>query len=235
MSFDYSTLIYNRQSQDITTAKNITSKVKNNQTLTEIEQRLFDAGLKGCYNISDLNRVESCCRDLSDKLNECGYYNNIVTKTNWELGDIVSLEELNRVKNNLQTLKDTYAVLSTTPQVPSTSRTKINYVEANDMEKILSDIEKLIGYMQQNYIYGGVANGGQNRIWQQRFRRPRYWGGLQFDNISESTNDITLGNISVLNDEANFPIDKYSSVYGTVKALNNSYVYLDEMVGGLNG
>lgn len=154
---------------------------------------------KGNYNVSDLNRIMEWEVYIHEYLIENGYYNKITVLPTLQVGDMYKITtKINTLKNNLQNLKNAYAVLSTTPQVPSTSRTKINYVEANDMEKILSDIEKLIGYMQQNYIYGGVANGGQNRIWQQRFRRPRYWGGLQFDNISESTNDITLGNISVL-------------------------------------
>ncbi len=43
------------------------------ETLTEAEQSQFDAGLRGCYNASDLNRVEAAVKQLAAALTSAGY------------------------------------------------------------------------------------------------------------------------------------------------------------------
>ena len=48
---------------------------------------------------------------------------------------------------------------------------KLSYEDANAIEQILEDIEEIIKNMEQVFIYSGVAHSGQNRVWQQRFRR----------------------------------------------------------------
>lgn len=47
----------------------------------------------------------------------------------------------------------------------------LNYESANNIEKILEDIESLVTSMQNYYVYSGVARSGQRRLWQNRFRR----------------------------------------------------------------
>ena len=43
--------------------------------------------------------------------------------------------------------------------------------DLNKIEKILKDIDWIIKGMEKVFVYTGVAGCGQNRIWQQRFRR----------------------------------------------------------------
>ncbi len=128
---------------------------------------------KGNYNASDLNRIESWMQYLKELLAEYGYYANIQTKTDWVigLGKPNMTTEINRIKTNLQTLKDVFYVRSTTPEVPSTTRVAINYVEANNIEQIINDIEYLINSMSQYFVYSGVSKSGQSHLWQNRFRR----------------------------------------------------------------
>ena len=47
----------------------------------------------------------------------------------------------------------------------------MDYVKANEFEKNLKDIDYILRHMENNFIYCGVASCGQNRVWQQRFRR----------------------------------------------------------------
>ena len=69
-----------------------------------------------------------------------------------------------------------------TPKKYIREEDNLNYVKANDIEKILTDIEDLIHGMEQYFVYSGVANSGQSRMWQNRFRRTTYTeqSGTQF-------------------------------------------------------
>ena len=46
----------------------------------------------------------------------------------------------------------------------------LTYEQANDIEKILVDIETLVISMQNWFVYSGVSKSGQSRPWQNRFR-----------------------------------------------------------------
>ena len=48
---------------------------------------------------------------------------------------------------------------------------KMTYKKANDIEKVLDEIYYLMWGMKDWYVYSGVANSGQNRLWQHRFRQ----------------------------------------------------------------
>lgn len=119
---------------------------------------------KGNYNATDLNRVEAWCKYIMELLNEYGYYVFIETKTDWEigLGKNRMFSEINRIKTNLQKLKDTFYVLQSTPQVPSTTDTSINYMKANDIEKLLYDVDFLISRIAPSYRYSGFLMSGDD-------------------------------------------------------------------------
>ncbi len=120
---------------------------------------------KGNYNASDLNRVETWMEYLKELLNEYGYYVEFTTKTDWEISFGYNMtSNIKRIKENLQNLKDTFYELPSTPDVPSTDRLSINYIEANNIEKIIYDIEYLIlkiepAYRFSNYLYSGEDIG----------------------------------------------------------------------------
>ena len=66
-------LITDRTAADLAAAREIIAKVQRGETLTEAEQSQFDAGLRGCYNASDLNRVEAAVKSIAAELNAAGY------------------------------------------------------------------------------------------------------------------------------------------------------------------
>ena len=162
-------LIYDRTSSDVARIETLRKKVKNN-TATTAELSEWLTSLKGAYNYTDLNRVGEAIKTLATLLNDYGYVNSIEPKTDWEVGDKPNQAQMQKYLADLQALKDTYYVYSTTPQVP-TDMVSLTYEEANNIEKILADIENVIKNMEKNFIHCGVANCGQTRVWQQRFRR----------------------------------------------------------------
>ncbi len=122
---------------------------------------------KAYYNYTDLNRIESWCKYLSEILTSYSYQINIETKTNWVATDFPTLAEMERIRKNIVTLKDAFYSFT---EVPNTTN-NMTYQKANDLERILREIDYLLMSMENNFVYCGVANSGQNRIWQQRFRR----------------------------------------------------------------
>ena len=90
-----------------------------------------------------LNRVEQACAYIAAYLRI-----DIETKT-WQMQDWRTTSEMQRIRDNIQTLKDAYFVKSSTPQLPQT----INYTsitEANNIEQILADID----YMHESMLSG---------------------------------------------------------------------------------
>lgn len=127
--------------------------------------------LKGAYNNSDLNRVEKKVEELYNILKGYSYDDRIeVIKTDWERTDFFKAEDGKRYLSNIRKLISSYFVKNDTPRLPSTMD-KLSYEDANAIEQILEDIEEIITNMEQVFIYSGVACSGQNRVWQQRFRR----------------------------------------------------------------
>lgn len=68
-----SALIFDRTQADADRAAYLIGKIQRGETLTEAEQAEYFAGLKGCYNITDLNRVEAKVRELAETLRSYGY------------------------------------------------------------------------------------------------------------------------------------------------------------------
>lgn len=137
-------LIYDRTQLDIT---NLTSKAYCNYT--------------------DLNRIEQWCEYLAEILNNYNYFVNIVTKTNWTMLDFPTQSEMERIRENINTLKQAYFAFTQVPE----NLENMTWQMANNIEKILFEIEKILSCMENNFEYCGVASMGQNRVWQQRFRR----------------------------------------------------------------
>ena len=127
---------------------------------------------KGYHNISDLNRIEEWCAYLAILLSSYNYKVDIKVKTNWQLTDIRKASEMERIRKNIALLKSTYCNIPQNLSVPSTL-TPITINNANDIERILEDINTTITNMENHFVHCGVAKAGQNRIWQQRYRLKR--------------------------------------------------------------
>ena len=126
-----------------------------------------DKTWKGYYNTSDLNRVEEWCRYLADELNAVGYNIQITTKTNWVQTDLRTASEMERIRTNIKKIMQGFHYLTNIEQ----NANNFDYIKANNWEKILFEIFNLMWGMEDWYVYSGVANSGQNRLWQHRFRQ----------------------------------------------------------------
>lgn len=230
--------IYDRNTSDVARVEALRIKVRN-RTATAEENIEWLSSLKGAYNETDLNRIGRIMNELSNLLNQYGYYNSVSAKQNWQVGDKPNPSDMENFINNLSSLKNSFNYIPESPQVPL-DMVSLTYEEANNIEKILYEIDRVIKELKLNLIYSGVANMGQIRIWQQRFRRAKVWSSLVETFNKYST--YTVANIGVPSSEyngakTNLGLCLLDSQYGvgeSIYGINESFEILDGLVGDVN-
>ena len=140
-------LIYDRTMADVNSAKSLISKYMSGENLTEYERELWNAGLRGCYNASDVNRVEYHTRELQSILNAEGYNIRIDTAL-WARSDIMRYGDIVKYLGNIEAILDAFGRSENAPPLPTIDQW-INYIVANDIEKIL--------FVTRELIYGALA------------------------------------------------------------------------------
>lgn len=115
---------------------------------------------KAFYNASDLIRVESAVAYIAQQLTAYGYPTTLVTKTDWEMGQIPKESQLIRYLNNVKKCLAQYCKQATTPEPPA-SMANLDYTGANTIEQILLDINLLLPQMAAVYRPSGTFNAGE--------------------------------------------------------------------------
>lgn len=128
--------------------------------LTADEQAEWLAGMKGCYNAADLNRVGAAVEYLADRFRGYGYAVSVSPRLDWTGSDIPTGEDMARYLSDVSSLRSALAVMQTTPKVPADME-DLTYMEANDIEKILEDIDALLTRAAQAWFYSGEVYGGE--------------------------------------------------------------------------
>lgn len=140
---------------------------------------------KGAYNFTDLNRLEEWCSYLQKKFNDNGYKLNLNLKLkyytyeelkkfkysdlkkmlfielkhgNWGMTDIPTLSEINRIRDNIQTLKNNLMTRSTLTIIKNNT---MNYNQANILEQILFELDELFTLYEKSLRYCGTFYCGE--------------------------------------------------------------------------
>lgn len=151
-------LITDRTARDVERWRLLHSK--GYAALTAEEKSEWDAGMKGAYNYEDMNRVESAVVFIANRLKETGHFVDPVVHPEWHLGDYPTKEDMTRYFGNIALLRDLLPLYPTTPKAPTTGK-KMDYLVANDIEKILSDIDRQISAINQSWYYAGDIFTGE--------------------------------------------------------------------------
>ncbi len=190
---------------------------------------------KGYYNCTDLNRIEEWCEYLAEILNKYSYFVNITIKKSWSMLDLPTQSDLERIRQNVNTLRQAYFSFTQIPE----NLDYMTWQKANDIEKILDEIDKILTAMENNFVYCGVAGCGQDRVWQQRFGKPKTWISQPYK-LSQYADTDTLAMIATDNGEvigratqelSLAQLDKRDDVYASINAMNDSMQILDRLVG----
>lgn len=147
-------MIYDRILTDVHNADLLRKKMQSGQQLTEVEKAVFE---RGAFTVNTLNRIENKQSEISLLLKKYGYWNYIVNKT-YDMTQILQYSDYLRILDNLNKLKNAFYIYSTTPNTPSYM---YGYKEANDIEKILVDIENMISGMTNKFRECGTFQCGE--------------------------------------------------------------------------
>ena len=114
---------------------------------------------KGFYNDSDLNRVGAAVQYVAERFAAQGYTVTVSPKKDWLASDIPTASELETYRQNIAALRGLIAVIKSTPETPETMRF-LDYIKANDIERILIDLDTLLtnsalAWYQSGEIYAG--------------------------------------------------------------------------------
>lgn len=112
---------------------------------------------KGFYNYDDLNRIEQWCKYIAELLNSYGYFVSIATKTNWTMLNLPTQSEMERIRTNINTLQQAYFSFTQIPE----NLEYMTWQKANDVEKILHEIDTLISNMISQFYYSNELFSGE--------------------------------------------------------------------------
>ena len=112
---------------------------------------------KGCFNVSDINRIENNVRYIADRLNVLKYTNTIETKS-WEIYGIPNVTEIARLINNVSKLINAYYKPEGAPDLPNNLLT---YEQVNALEKNLYMIKHLIDTEENQFRFCGTMICGE--------------------------------------------------------------------------
>lgn len=156
-------MITDRSLSDVEYVKTLLRK--GYQNMTDEERQNFLIGLKGAYNYTDFNRIESVVGYLAEILSEIAeevtnyadelgvfwdenafgfYYNkedaqNIQVKTDWKYWDIITEADRKRYIDNIQTIIKAFVIDRS--DVPLSLK-GIDYKGANAIERCLENIDE---------------------------------------------------------------------------------------------
>lgn len=127
-----------------------------------LDSLITDRAVPGRYDWRDFNRVEEAVAYVAAILRSHGCDAKVTVKTDWNRGDTLSWSDAERYAGNIKILRDALIGFTETPPVPETIRF-LTYQTANDIEKILLDIDDAVERMKKTFVPCGTATcGGDN-------------------------------------------------------------------------
>jgi hypothetical protein len=113
--------------------------------------------LKGCLNVSDINRIDGNIQYLKERLNALYYFPSTLHVV-WDGDDLPDEMDINILLGSLWNVVDAYFKPTNSPDVPDTMLT---YTQINDIEKILYLVKEMIEDMVASFRECGTFNCGE--------------------------------------------------------------------------
>ena len=112
--------------------------------------------LKGCLNISDLNRIEENIAYIADRLESFFFHPNIYHKS-WRREDLPNENDMVRILDNIRSIKSSFYSPSNAPLLPTTM---LSYSDINAIEENLYLIKELLDCMESSFKKTGTIKCG---------------------------------------------------------------------------
>ncbi|HHW90927.1 MAG TPA: hypothetical protein GX745_08515 [Clostridiales bacterium] len=147
--------ITDRSQDDVRRVKELNAKGW--EAMTEAERTEWLDGLKGAYNVSDLNRVGHNVAYLADVLADLGHIVSVEPKTDWAAEDIPTQSQMATYLSNVQALKEGFYGTIDLPETMD----QLTVEGANNIERLLCEIEQNIRNLIEAWYYCGELYCGE--------------------------------------------------------------------------
>ena len=112
--------------------------------------------LKGCLNVSDMNRIEGNIAYLSKKLTEYDYPSSVTTKK-WTKGDLPTEQDIQRIIENIRLVINGFYQPSNSPSLPEAM---LSYEDINSIERNIDLIKYLLDCMEGSFRKANTFQSG---------------------------------------------------------------------------
>ena len=129
------------------------------RTLADVQNKT----IKGYYNATDLNRVGEAVQELANLINGYGYSVSVSPKTDWQGGDVGDIPTVTQMAHYLADLAALKAAFYGTTTLPSTMDA-LTAEQANNIEKLLLEIERNINGMVSAFRHSGATISGMGGL-----------------------------------------------------------------------
>ena len=122
--------------------------------MTAAERAEWLGSMKGAYGYTDMNRVEGAVAYIAQKLTALGFPFSPTVKINWSMEDIPTRADMLRYFGNVASLRSQLPVYSGI-SVPPSAGDRMDYTTANELEKVLLEINHMVDMIPESWIYSG--------------------------------------------------------------------------------
>ena len=151
-------LIWDRTNADVERVKTLARQIQQGAA-TQEEVAEWLANLKGSYNASDMNRVAWAEYFIEQLCKHYGYDIRVVAKRDWVYADIVTPSTEGDYIDDITTIR-TLPHEPDTPNAPTTLE-HLGYQTANDIEKILRDVQIVMTRSKLSWFASGEISCGE--------------------------------------------------------------------------
>ncbi len=159
LAFDIGyTFITDRSAADVDRWKELHDKGW--AAMTEAERTEWANGMKGAYNYTDMNRVESAVADMTARFAEIGTVLTLTTKTDWSRTEWPTRSDMSRYFGNVEALRRATGISLNAPATPTVDA-RFDYRKANDLEEILLAVARWLDSVEESWYYSGELKSGE--------------------------------------------------------------------------
>lgn len=145
--------VYDRKQSDVDYAKERIEYFKTNGGVTD------GVDLKGCFNYSDMNRIENNIQYLHDRLNKLYYFSKMDIVHGWNMNSVPRKnEDMVRVINNVTLLQSAYYEPMLSVAQPDNL---LRFNRVNNLEKNMLYIKEMIDDMENSFRECGNYECGE--------------------------------------------------------------------------
>lgn len=121
--------------------------------------------LKGAYGANDYNRIGEWVNYLTSVLRYYGYYTGVSLREDWDIRELPTEEDHSKYINAIKSVRGALEVFVSTPRAPDSIKELMalnGWDRANDIERILRDVNIIISLIVKDFIYADEIESGES-------------------------------------------------------------------------